>query len=329
MSSTASSCSLEQGADRDAAAGSGVDPMRRVTGYVSASTMSDAAPSWRALGEPPDGARAAVGAAPAAARCGPLTGGGPAARLPPLSRGRRARRRAPARVAGAAAGARGRRAGRRSRWRSRRAASWSSAWPGEARPQPLLNDERWAQARSVLVARVAEAAARLHAIEPPDFLPARARAGGRGARPRRLRRPRPRSTRSSATSTGSASRIPRSSSACAGCASHPRAGAPPSIVHGDFRLSNLVVAEDGRPDADRLGARPRRRRRRGPRLDVRAVMALRRAAPALGLRLARGAARRLRRGGRPGGVARRAALVGGVRQRPLGVSSACSRPTAT
>ena len=28
---------------------------------------------------------------------------------------------------------------------------------------------------------------------------------------------------------------------------HPPPAAPPSIVHGDFRLSNLVVAEDGRP----------------------------------------------------------------------------------
>ena len=97
--------------------------------------------------------------------------------------------------------------------------------------------------------RVAEAAAaKLHAIEPPGFLPRETELRARSAPDLTgLPRPRPRSSRSSATSTGSASRTPRSSSACAGCVGHLPAPAPASIVHGDFRLSNLIVAEDGRP----------------------------------------------------------------------------------
>ena len=96
------------------------------------------------------------------------------------------------------------------------------------------------------------------------------------------------------------------------------APAPPAIVHGDFRLSNLVVAEDGRPTlidwelvhagdgAEDLGWMCVRSWRFGAD------------APALGcgsreeLLAAYAAA-----GGRAVSL-ERAALVGGVRQRPLG-----------
>ena len=76
---------------------------------------------------------------------------------------------------------------------------------------------------------------------------------------------------------------------------HLPAPAPPAIVHGDFRLSNLVVAEDGGPTlidwelvhagdgAEDLGWMCVRSWRFGS------------AAAGARLRLARGAARRLRR----------------------------------
>ncbi|MEA2310940.1 MAG: hypothetical protein QOE28_908 [Solirubrobacteraceae bacterium] len=118
--------------------------------------------------------------------------------------------------------------------------------PGEARPQRLLADDRWARARSVLVERVAGAAARLHAIEPPGFLP----------RAMELAGPPPDSP---VTATDAAiATVER----CLDQAGEPHpavelglrwlranapAPAPVSIVHGDLRLSNLVVAEDGSP----------------------------------------------------------------------------------
>ena len=128
------------------------------------------------------------------------------------------------------------RAGGRAR-RGRRACSTTSAGRG---------------ARSVLVARVAEAAARLHAIEPPGFLPREPELEGDGAGAdlaRAAPRPRPPSSCSSATSTASASRTPRSSSACAGCAGQPaRAGAARD------RARRLPALQPGR----RRGRRGRR-----------------------------------------------------------------------
>ena len=74
------------------------------------------------------------------------------------------------------------------------------------------------------------------------------------------------------------------------------APAPPSIVHGDFRLSNLVVAEDGGSHADRLGARARRAT--APRISAGCACgrgASASPAPGARMRLARGAAGGLRR----------------------------------
>jgi aminoglycoside phosphotransferase (APT) family kinase protein len=120
---------------------------------------------------------------------------------------------------------------------------------GEARPRPLLTDDRWERARSVLVARVAEAAARLHAIEPPPGLPLEPEL----------------EQAETATAPGGLSAAEVAVSALERHLDrlgephpalelglrwlrlHPPPAAPPSIVHGDFRLSNLVVAEDGRP----------------------------------------------------------------------------------
>ena len=116
---------------------------------------------------------------------------------------------------------------------------------GEARPQHLLNDAQWEPARSVLVARVAQAAARLHGIEPPDFLPRALELDGEA------------SVEGAAAETAIAT-LER----CLDVVGEPHpaielglrwlrrempAPAPTSIVHGDLRMSNLVVALDGRP----------------------------------------------------------------------------------
>ena len=119
---------------------------------------------------------------------------------------------------------------------------------GEARPQRLLNDDRWARARSVLVARVAEAAARLHAIERPAFLPREPELEGHGSGPDE-----------SGLAAAEAAVVllerlldrigephPAIEVGLRWLRLHLPAPAPPSIVHGDFRLSNLVVADDGR-----------------------------------------------------------------------------------
>ncbi len=116
---------------------------------------------------------------------------------------------------------------------------------GESRPQRLLSDERWAHARSSLVARVAEAAARLHAIPPPDFLPGGLELDGAAAE------------RSEA---GAAETAVLTLERCLDRTEEPHpaielglrwlrrtlpGAAPASIVHGDLRLSNLVVSEAG------------------------------------------------------------------------------------
>ncbi len=117
---------------------------------------------------------------------------------------------------------------------------------GESRPQRLLSDERWAHARSSLVARVAEAAARLHAIEPPDFLPGGLELDGATAEP---------------SEAGAAETAVMTLERCLDRTEEPHPSielglrwlrrnlpgpAPVSIVHGDFRLSNLVVSDEGR-----------------------------------------------------------------------------------
>jgi len=120
---------------------------------------------------------------------------------------------------------------------------------GESRPRPLLNDERWARARSVLVARVAAAAACLHAIDPPPELPREPEFEGGAATPDLAGVP-----AAEAAIVVLERYLDRISEP------HPAVElglrwlrqnlpppAPAAIVHVDLRLSNLVVAEDGTP----------------------------------------------------------------------------------
>jgi aminoglycoside phosphotransferase (APT) family kinase protein len=118
---------------------------------------------------------------------------------------------------------------------------------GESRPQRLMKDERWARARSVLVERVAEAAARLHAIDPPNFLPRGMELDGAAAHP---------------AGADAAEAAIITLERCLDRIDEPHPAielglrwlrgnrperAPAAIVHGDFRLSNLVVSEGGKP----------------------------------------------------------------------------------
>ena len=120
---------------------------------------------------------------------------------------------------------------------------------GEARPRRLLQDERWAGARAVLVARVAEAAARLHAIEPPGFLPHEPELAGHGSGPDLSGLPA--AEAAVVMLERHLDRIgephPAIEVGLRWLRLHPPAPAPPAIVHGDLRLSNLIVAEDGGP----------------------------------------------------------------------------------
>ncbi len=116
---------------------------------------------------------------------------------------------------------------------------------GEARPRQLLTDDRWAHARSVLVARVAEAAARLHAIEPPPGLPREPEFEQGGTASELDRLPAVAVLERHLDRLGEPH--PALELGLRWLRLRPPPAAPPSIVHGDFRLSNLVVAEDGRP----------------------------------------------------------------------------------
>ena len=144
---------------------------------------------------------------------------------------------------------------------------------GETIPRRILRDDEFADAAAA---------------------PRRAGGDDRGAHPRgrhRRRCPtlpahgRARADRPAAraTSTRSASRIPRSSSGCAGSTSDaPPTPAPPALVHGDFRNGNFIVGPDGiRAVLDwelaHLGDPDR-----GPRLAVREVVALRQRRPIVG-----------------------------------------------
>lgn len=113
---------------------------------------------------------------------------------------------------------------------------------GESRPRRLLADER---VRASLVTRVAGAAARLHALEPPDLLPRALELDGRGAADG------PAAEAAVATLERCLDRIaephPAIELGLRWLRLHAPPPAPPSIVHGDLRLSNLVVADDGRP----------------------------------------------------------------------------------
>ena len=141
-------------------------------------------------------------------------------------------------------------------------------------------------------------------------------------------------TRSSSTarcSTPSATRIRRSSSPSAGSSRPPpTAAAGACIVHGDFRLGNLMVDADGLRCGARLGAGPHRRPAGGPRLAVRQGVAVRLAAS----RSPASATTRSCSPPTPPSQASRVdadarALVGGARHASSGGSCASCRPSRT
>lgn len=107
---------------------------------------------------------------------------------------------------------------------------------GEAIPRRLLRDERYARAREGLVGQVASAAASLHAVsigdlngfDVPAAPPALAGIEGLEAELDRIGEPHP------ALELG-----------LRWLRAHPPAPREPALVHGDLRLGNLIVDEDG------------------------------------------------------------------------------------
>ena len=164
-----------------------------------------------------------------------------------------------------------------------------------------------------------QALARIHAIPPAD-----------GVRPCRRRTNWERSSGSTTCLRRAWVPIPRSSSGSDSSNGRARRR-DDAVLHGDFRLGNLLVDASGLVGVHRLGAGPPRRPDRGPGVVLRAGLAVRgpgRSRP--GLRLGRGAASAAYE--RASGIAwstwRR--CVGGRPSGPSsGGSSACSRPTPT
>ena len=103
-----------------------------------------------------------------------------------------------------------------------------------------------------------------------------------------------------------------------------RANAPepaePRLVHGDFRLGNFIVDEDGPGGGDRLGAGPPRRPRRGHRLALHPLLALRqrRAAGGRGRRRWTSSSPAYEAAGGGAVDPRARPLLGGLRQRQVG-----------
>jgi aminoglycoside phosphotransferase (APT) family kinase protein len=98
--------------------------------------------------------------------------------------------------------------------------------PGETIARRILRDEQYAQARGLLIAQLARFAAGLHALDPPAFAPdplagLRAQLDGFG-RPSEV-----------------------FEQALDWLAAHPPPVREPVLVHGDFRLGNLVVGPEG------------------------------------------------------------------------------------
>ena len=181
---------------------------------------------------------------------------------------------------------------------------------------------------------VRDGAARGRHDRPPDRAEGGARRGPRGAartdgrgaredprdpdRARRVPRRRRASSGWSRSSTRSTSRALRSSSGSGGCARTGRR-ARPVVVHGDYRIGNLVVGEDGPCRRARLGVRAPRRSRARPRVRARARVAVRRAGEAARRgRRRRAVPRALQRADRPRRASRGARLLGARRQRRLG-----------
>ncbi len=194
---------------------------------------------------------------------------------------------------------------------------------GEAIARKILRDERFTRARRGLVASCGAALAGVHRLDPSVLGDGSPSAFGgedderRGRQRRGRQRRRRRGCRWRGGGRGRGRRDGRGAGPARGDAGaldslgrttpvfeyvlrwleahRPAPTAAPSLVHGDFRLGNLMVDDDGLRRRARLGAGPPRRSRGGPRLALRAGVALRSGGPRRRARRARGAARRLRR----------------------------------
>ena len=133
---------------------------------------------------------------------------------------------------------------------------------GETIARRLLRDDEFAVARSRLVGQCGAALAAIHAVPRLGDRPPRG-AGADQPAPRAcidmLGEPHP------AFELG----LPMAR------ASTARRRSSPTLVHGDFRLGNLIVDQDGLRRGARLGAGPPRRPDGGPRLALRAGLAVR------------------------------------------------------
>lgn len=100
--------------------------------------------------------------------------------------------------------------------------------PGETIARRILRDEEYARAREVLTGQLGRFAAGLHAIEPPASFPAPDPLAG---------------LREQLDSFGRPSEV--FELALAELAAGPPPARQPVLVHGDFRLGNLIVGPDG------------------------------------------------------------------------------------
>jgi aminoglycoside phosphotransferase (APT) family kinase protein len=100
--------------------------------------------------------------------------------------------------------------------------------PGETIARKILRDEEYAQARQVLVGQLGQFAARLHALDVPTFFP------------------QPDPLESLRTTLATFDHVsPVFERAMAELAASIPAHREPVLLHGDFRLGNLIVGSDG------------------------------------------------------------------------------------
>ncbi len=186
---------------------------------------------------------------------------------------------------------------------------------GETLARRLLRDAAYERARHAITAQLGAILAR-HPC---------GRRRRRGAWRSCRRRPRdgvPPRTRSSAMSSSiGASRpspIRSSSSALRWLAMRAPAAARHTLVHGDYRIGNVLFGPRGGAGRPRLGACAPGDPMEDLRVDVRQVMAVRRSSFRSGASGARGAVCRLRGGRGRRGRPRGRAFLGGLRQHEVG-----------
>ena len=116
---------------------------------------------------------------------------------------------------------------------------------GEASPRRLLRDARYGAARAVLVEQVGAAAARLHALPVSEDLPDGLPLGDRGAGGLPVAATEQAVADLERILDGIAEPHPVVELGLRWLRLNAPAPGPRSIVHGDFRLSNLIVGEQG------------------------------------------------------------------------------------